>query len=131
MAEEKIYRDSIGYLAVLNDEHNAEYMKIVEKAIEEQGAGLELSWVYGHDLEEYDEDEIEELLADDPWYMKTLRATGEPDDFLVFFDDETGINLRGASESWVLLVNRILRDLEDYNAQHFGEDSRVLGRFNS
>lgn len=128
---EKIHRGFVSYLGVLNSSHNAAYLKLVEEAIVDLGDGLKLTWGYGYDPEEYeDEEEIAEEIAEDPWYKKALFAEGEPDFFLIFFDDQTRIDLTGASEEWVLLVNRILRDLEDYNAQHFGEDNRMLDELN-
>lgn len=128
---DKIHRGRVSYLGVLNEDHNGAYLKLIEEAIADLGAGLKLSWGYGHDPEEYeDEEEMAEEIAEDPWYKKALFAEGEPALFLIFFDDQTRIDLRGASEEWVLLVNRILRDLEDYSAQHFGENYRMLDRLN-
>lgn len=128
---EKILRGFVSYLGVLNSSHNVAYLKLVEDAISDLRAGLKLTWGYGHDPEEFEgEEEMAEEIADNPWYRKALFAEGEPDFFLIFFDDQTRIDLTGASEEWILLVNRILRDLEDYNAQHFGEDNRMLDVLN-
>lgn len=124
---DKIHRGRVSYLGVLNEDHNSDYLKLIEETIADLGGGLKLSWGYGHDLDDYeDEEELAEEIAENPWYKKTLFAEGESDGFRIFFDDQTRIDLRGASEEWILLVNRILRDLEDYNARHFGEDCRML-----
>lgn len=128
---EKIYRGFVSYLGVLNEDHNERYLKLIEEAIAELGQGLKLSWGYGHDLDDYeDEEELAEEIAENPWYKKTLFAEGEPDGFRIFFDSQAGINLNGASEEWILLVNRILRDLEDHTAKIFGENYRMLDRLN-
>lgn len=124
---QKIYRERVSYLAVLNDEHNGAYLRIVEEAIAELGGNLELSWTHSFDPEEYEPEEIEESLDDDPFYLKTLHAQGEPQDFVVFMDDQYSVDLTGASEEWILLVNGILRRLEAYNGEHFGPSPSLDG----
>jgi hypothetical protein len=115
-----IYRGFVSYSGVLHDEHNESYLKIVEEAIADFGGSLKLSWDYRYDLEEYEPEEIEESIARDPFYLKTLRAEGEPSELLVFMDDQCAVNLKGASEEWILLVNAILHRLEAYNVRTFG-----------
>lgn len=128
---EKIHRGFVSYLGVLNSSHNAAYLKLIEAAISDQQADLNLSWGYGYDPDEFeDEEEMAEEIAENPWYKRTLFAGGEPAGLMVFFDDQASIDLRGASEEWILLVNRILRDLEDHTAKRFGEDYRMLARLN-
>jgi len=116
---EPIYRNHVSYMAVLNDEHNGAYLRIVEEAIAELGGDLKLSWTHSFDPEEYEPDEIEESLERSPFYLKTLHADGEPQDFVIFVDSQHSVDLTGASEEWILLVNRILRRLDAYNGERF------------
>lgn len=127
-----IYRNRVSYSGVLHDAHNDDYLRLVEGVIAELGDGLELSWGHSYDLEDYeDAEELEEEIAENPWQRKSLRAEGEPQEFVIFFDDQSSVDLTGASDSWVLLVNGILRELEEHNVALFGEGARSLDLLNS
>jgi len=122
---DKIYRGFVSYSGVLHDEHNESYLKVVEEAIAQFGGSLKLYWEYSYDLGYYEPEEIEESIAQDPFYLKTLRAEGEPSKLKIFFDDECAINLKDASEEWILLVNAILHRLDDYDIRVFGMEGEL------
>ena len=108
---QKIYRGYVGYMGVDNEEHNGDFLKIAEETVAELGGELKLSWVAGE--------------RDDPYWGLSLRAEGEPEDLLLFTDDEAGVDLTGASEEWILLVNAILRRFDEHSSELWGEGSAL------